>query len=461
MIAENCGNAGWICEDRVEPEGNKGAWSIVTRESMEKSGADNLLTKVLDRDNLNKAYKRVKRNHGAPGIDGMTVEEMLPYLKAHREELIEKIRTGKYKPQPVRRVEIPKPDGGKRLLGVPTVIDRMIQQAIVQVLQPIFDPTFSDNSYGYRPGRCAQQAMKKAVKYYDEGYIRMVDLDLSKYFDTMNHELLMGMVREKVQDKGVLDLIKKFLKSGIMVNGVKFETEDGSPQGGPLSPLLSNIYLNAFDKEMEARGHKFLRYADDIAVYVKTERAAERVMENCIQFLERKLKLQVNRMKSETGSPLKLKYLGFSLFKTGKGTGIRVHQKPMKKFKEKVRAITKRNRGRAVSQILKELKLYVYGWLNYYAIAGMSEKAKALDQWTRRHIRMYIWKQWKKVKTRFANLQKLGIPREQAWEWANTRKGYWRTAGSPILSRALTDKYLVSIGYASIADRYEALHLSY
>lgn len=279
--------------------------------------------------------------------------------------------------------------------------------------------------------------MKKAVNYYDEGYIR------------------------KVQDKGVLDLTKKFLKSGVMVNGVKCETEDGSPQGGPLSPLLSNIYLDAFDKEMEARGHKFLRYADDIAVYVKTERASERVMESCIQFLERKLKLQVNRMKSETGSPLKLKYLGFSLFKTGKGAGIRVHQKPMKKFKEKVKAITKRNRGRAVSQILKELKLYVYGWLNYYAIAGMSEKAKALDQWTRRHIRMYIWKQWKKVKTRFANLQKLGIPREQAWEWANTRKGYWRTAGSPILSRALTDKYLVSIGYASIADRYEALHLSY
>lgn len=449
-----------LCEDRVEPKGSKEVRSIVSRESMEKGGAEDLLTKVLDRENLNKAYKRVKRNGGAAGIDGMTVEEMLPYLRTHKVELVEQIRSGKYKPQPVRRVEIPKPDGGKRLLGVPTVIDRMIQQALVQVLQPIFDPTFSENSYGYRPGRCAQQAMKKAVKYYDEGYTRMVDIDLSKYFDTMNHELLMEMVREKIQDKAGLNLIKKFLKSGVMVNGVKCETEDGSPQGGPLSPLLSNLYLDVFDKEMEARGHKFLRYADDIAIYVKTDRAAGRVLESTTEFLEGKLKLQVNRVKSGTGSPLRLKYLGFSLFRTGKGTGIRVHQKPMKKFKEKVRAITKRNRGRAVSQILKELKFYVYGWLNYYAIAGMSAKAKALDQWTRRHVRQYIWKQWKKVKTRFANLQKLGISKEQSWEWANTRKGYWRCAGS-FLHRALTDKYLVFIGYASIAERYEALHLSY
>lgn len=449
------------CEDRVELEGNTGVRSIPALENDSRNGADDLLVKLLDRNNLNRAYKRVKQNGGAAGIDGMTVNEMLPYLKKHGEELKEQIRNGKYKPQPVRRVEIPKPDGGVRQLGVPTVIDRMIQQALVQVLQPIFEPTFSDSSYGYRPGRSAQQAMKKAEEYYEQGYTRVVDLDLSKYFDTMNHELLMDMVRKQIKDKTIADLIKKFLKSGVMVNGVSSKTEAGSPQGGPLSPLLSNIYLTAFDKEMERRGHKHLRYADDIAVYVKSQRAAERVKESCVDFLENKLKLKVNQDKSKAGSPLKLKFLGFSLYKTGKKTGIRPHSKTLAKFKKKAKSITGRSRGRKMEQTLKELKLFTSGWLNYYSIAEMRNRMQKLNEWLRRRIRMCIWKQWKKISAKFRNLQTLGIPRQKAWEWANTRLGYWRVAGSPVLSRSLTNKYLESIGYDDISKRYEVLHLSY
>ncbi len=459
--AEYEGNLGCRPEDRVEPEDNGGARSIVKREAREKDGAVDLMELFLDRDNLNRAYKKVKSNGGAAGVDGMKVEDMLPWLREHREELLKSLRNGTYKPQPVRRVEIPKPDGGVRKLGVPTVIDRMVQQALVQILQPIFEPLFSGASYGYRPGRSAQQAMRKAKEYYEQGYTQVADIDLSKYFDTMNHELLMNLVRKEVKDKRIIDLIKKFLKSGVMEDGVRFRTEEGSPQGGPLSPLLSNIYLNEFDREMERRGHKHLRYADDIAVYTKSRRAAERVLESCRQYLESKLKLKVNTEKSKAGSPLRLKFLGFALYKTGKGTGIRVHEKSMKKFKEKLKGITKRNRGRSIQQILMELKLFVTGWLNYYAIAGMKSKIQELNMWLKRRIRMYIWKQWKKPKTRIRNLIALGMPNYWARKNGYTGKGYWRVAGSGILQHTLTDKYLDSLGYVDIAKKYEVLHLSY
>lgn len=459
--AEYEGNLGCRPEDRVEPEDNGGAQSIVERETKEKDGAVDLMEVLLDRENLNRAFKRVKSNGGAAGADGMTVDEMLLWLREHRKELLESLRNGTYKPQPVRRVEIPKPDGGVRKLGVPTVIDRMVQQALVQILQPIFEPMFSEASYGYRPGRSAQQAMKKAKEYYEQGYTHAADIDLSKYFDTMNHELLMNLIRKEVKDKRIVDLIKKFLKSGVIENGVKSKTEEGSPQGGPLSPLLSNIYLNEFDKEMERRGHKHLRYADDIAVYTKSRRAAERVLESCKQYLEKKLKLKVNTEKSKAGSPLRLKFLGFALYKTGKGTGIRVHEKSMKKFKEKLKEITKRNRGRAIQQILKELKLYTTGWLNYYAVAGMKSRIQELNMWLRRRIRMYIWKQWKKPKTRIRNLIALGMPEYWAHKNGQTGKGYWRVAGSGILSHTLTDKYLESLGYVDISKKYEVLHSNY
>jgi group II intron reverse transcriptase/maturase len=459
--AENCRETG--CPgggDRVEPEGNQEAQNIVSRGSMEESGAGSLLEKVLDRDNLNRAFKRVKSNGGSAGVDGMETTELLEYLKVNKEELLENLRSGKYKPKPVKRVEIPKAGGGVRLLGIPTVQDRMIQQALVQVLQPIFEPKFSDSSYGYRPGRKAQDAVKKSKQYYEEGYQVVVDIDLSKYFDTINHDLLMGYVRKEVKDRVVLELIKKYLKSGVMVNGIKEATERGSPQGGPLSPLLSNVYLNEFDKEMEARGHRHVRYADDIAIYVKSKRAGERVLGSCRRYLEKKLKLKMNEEKSRTDSPLKAKFLGFALHRVHK-VGIRVHEKALQKLREKLKHLTRRNQGSSVKKVLEEVNRSLQGWLNYYALADMRKHMEGICEWLRRRIRMYIWKQWKRVRTRYRELQHHKIPQEQAWQWANTRKGHWRIAGSPILSRALPDKYLTSLGLMNFVERYEKLHLSY
>lgn len=430
-------------------------------ETAEKDGANSLLGKILHRDNLNAAYLRVKRNGGAPGIDGMTVEEMLPYLKEHKEELLASIREGWYKPKPVRRVEIPKPDGGKRNLGVPTVIDRMIQQAIVQVLQLIFEPLFSENSYGFRPGRNGHQAIKKAEEYYKQGYVKVVDIDLAKYFDTVNHDILTDRLREVIKDEQVIKLIRKFLKSGVMANGLVSPTKEGTPQGGNLSPLLSNIYLTAFDRMLESRGHKFVRYADDCNIYVKSQRAAERVMTSCTKYLESKLKLKVNQEKSKAGSPLRRKFLGFSLYKIGKRAGIRPHGKSIEKFKNKIRKLTSRKQARPITAILANVKRYTTGWLGYYSIAEMSTRIKSLNKWIRRRIRQIFWKQWKKPSARFENLKRLGIPKQKAWEWSCSRLGYWRIADSWILHRSLTNEYLASIGYDDITKRYEALHSNY
>jgi len=450
--------SGWTCEGTVETESSKGARSVVSPETAEGNGAENLLERILHKDNLNAAYKRVKQNGGAAGVDGMTVDEMLPYLREHREELIASIRGGWYKPQPVRRVEIPKPDGGVRLLGVPTVIDRMVQQAMVQVLQPVFEPTFSGSSYGFRPKRNAQQAITKAKEYYEEGYTHVVDIDLAKYFDTVNHDTLLGLVEREVKDKAVLKLIRKFLKSGVMANGLISPTSEGTPQGGNLSPLLSNIYLTEFDRMLESRGHKFVRYADDCNIYVKSRRAAERVMESCVKFLEGKLKLKVNREKSSVGSPMKLKFLGFSLCKIGKRTGIRPHAKSLKRFKETVRKLTSRKQGKSIEVILANLKRYTTGWLGYYSIADMKSRIQSLNEWIRRRIRQIFWKQWKKISARHENLKRLGIPKGKAWEWANSRLGYWRVADSWILHRSLTNEYLASVGYDDISKRYEVLY---
>ena len=453
--------AGCPCEGMLETKSNKGACSIALTETDREDGAENLLERILDRNNLNQAYLKVKRNGGSTGVDGMTVEEMLPYLKEHREELLEALRSERYKPKAVRRVEIPKPDGGKRMLGVPTVIDRMIQQAIVQVLQPMYEPLFSESSYGFRPKRSAQQAMKQALEYYNEGYTQVVDLDLAKYFDTVNHEILIGMLREQVKDERVIRLIRKYLKSGVMINGLISPTTEGTPQGGNLSPLLSNIYLTAFDRMLESRGHKFVRYADDCNIYVKSRRAAERVMANCTKFLEGKLKLKVNREKSQVGSPLRLKFLGFSMYKTGKKAGIRPHGKSVKRFKDKIRELTSRKQARSVELILKRLKRYTVGWLGYYSIADMESNIKRLNEWIRRRIRQIYWKQWKKIKTKHDNLVKLGIDNENAWKWANSRKAYWRVANSHILAKSLTNKYLASVGYDDILERYKVLHSNY
>ena len=458
---QKTGQPGWTREGTLETESNEGARSIAPLENAEGNGATGLLGRILHRDNLNAAYKRVKRNGGAAGVDGMTVDAMLPYLKERKEELIRSVTEGTYKPKPVRRVEIPKPEGGVRLLGVPTVIDRLLQQAIAQALQPIFERTFSDSSYGFRPGRNAQQAIKEAKSYYEEGYTQVVDIDLSKYFDTVNHDILLELVGREIKDKDVLRLIRKYLKSGVMVDGLLSPTEEGTPQGGNLSPLLSNIYLTEFDRMLESRGHKFVRYADDCNIYVKSRRAAERVMENCTKFLEGKLRLKVNREKSRVGSPLNLKFLGFSLYKVKQKVGIRPHQKSLKRFKDKIRELTSRKQGKSVAAILANLKRSTTGWLGYYAIADMKSKMQEFNEWTRRRIRQILWKQWKRIKARHDNLVKLGVDDRKAWEWANSRLGYWRVAGSWILSTSLTNERLAKLGYDDISKRYEALHSSY
>jgi group II intron reverse transcriptase/maturase len=447
-------------ECMLETENIEVARSVVALENTERNGA-NILEMILDVENLNAAYQRVKRNRGAAGVDGMTVEEMFLYLKEHGGELVQNIKDGKYKPQPVRRVEIPKPDGGVRLLGVPTVVDRMIQQAIAQVLQPIFEPTFSDNSFGFRPGKNAHQAILRAKEYYEEGYIYVVDIDLAKYFDTVNHDILIDKIREYIADERVIKLIRKYLKSGVMVGGLVSATIEGTPQGGNLSPLLSNIYLTSFDRLLESRGHKFVRYADDCNIYVKSQRATERVLTSCTNYLERKLKLKVNQEKSRTGSPLELKFLGFTLYKMGEVAGIQPHAKTIKRFKDKIRELTSRKLGKSISFILSDLKKYITGWLGYYSIVNSRWIIESLNGWIRRRIRQLHWKQWKKIPARFDNLKRLGIPVDKAWQWAYSRLGYWRIAGSWILSRSLTNKYLASIGYVDMVDRYEILHSNY
>lgn len=442
---------GYLPEAGVEPRGMAGVRRILPAETNGQDNGEastfNLLEKILSSDNMNAAYKQVVRNKGSHGIDGMKVDELLPYLKENGNNLIEELKAGTYRPKPVRRVEIPKPDGGVRLLGIPTVVDRMIQQAIAQVLTPIFDPEFSENSYGFRPGRSAHQAVKRAQGYINEGYDWVVDIDLAKYFDTVNHDKLMALVARKVKDKRVLKLIREYLKAGVMINGVVIETEEGCPQGGPLSPLLSNIMLNELDKELEKRGHKFCRYADDCNIYVRSRKAAERTMQSVTKFLEGKLKLRVNREKSAVDRPWKRKFLGFSFYRGKEGVRIRVHKKSVERLKEKIRNITSRSNGMGMDVRLQKLKQLIKGWVNYFRIADMKSLARMLDEWTRRRLRMCIWKQWKKVRTRFQNLVKLGLDKQKAWEFANTRKGYWRIANSPILSQTITNERLQKRGY--------------
>ena len=462
MKAEYPGNTGCRQRNSVEHEEYAGAHSFDNREIKETEDAENLLEKILSRDNMNRAYKRVKSNKGAAGIDGMTVEEALPWLREHGEELLESIRNGKYKPSPVRRKEIPKGDGGSRKLGIPTVIDRIIQQAIAQVITPIYEPLFSEGSYGYRPHRSAQQAIQKVRDYAEEGYKFAVSMDLSKYFDTLNHDLLMNMLREQIHDKRVIDLIKKYLKSGVMENGVVIKTEEGSPQGGNLSPLLANVYLDRFDHEFEGRGVKVIRYADDIVLLARSQRAAERLLGTSRTYLEKKLKLKVNEEKSKAVSVYSIrnfKFLGFALGRNKNGTYIRVHAKPMKKAKEKLKALTSRSQGRNVRVVTHKVKVYMQGWLGYYSIADMKNTIDDWNGWLRRRIRMYIWKQWKKPKTRVKNLLKLGIPEWAAYNYGNSRKGYWRMSGTTTLNNALSNERLAQAGYFDISQKYKSLHL--
>jgi group II intron reverse transcriptase/maturase len=423
-----------------------------------KSSAE-LWGRIWENQNVTQALKRVERNGGAPGIDGMTVEELRPYLREQWLELRVMLDQQTYRPSPVRRVEIPKPDGGVRLLGIPNVLDRFLQQAIAQVLTPRFEPIFSAHSYGFRPGRSAHQAVKQAQEYVQVGYGWVVDIDLEKFFDRVNHDKLMARVMRVVKDKRVLKLIRAYLNSGVMVNGVVIDTEEGAPQGGPLSPLLSNIMLDDLDKELEKRGHKFVRYADDCNIYVKTQRAGERVMESVSAFLEKKLKLKVNLKKSKVDRAYRVKYLGFSLFKRNGEVLIRIAKRSKERFAEKLRHLTKRTRSGKLENIIQEINQYTMGWIGYYRLANTPSVYEELDRWIRRRLRQMVWKRWKRGTTRYRELVKLGISKQQAQEGAGG-KSPWRMSNSLVVNAALSNTYWRNSGLKSIKARYQELHFT-
>jgi len=415
-----------------------------------------LLEQILNRNNLNQAFERVKRNKGAHGIDKMGVGEMLNYLKANGEAIKQAIAEGKYKPNPVRRVEIPKDDGkSKRPLGIPTVIDRLIQQAIAQVLSPIFEQQFHDNSYGFRPKRGCHDAIKQSQEYITQGYKYVVDMDLEKFFDTVNQSKLIEVLSRTIKDGRVISLIHKYLRAGVVVRHSYEDTIEGVPQGGPLSPLLSNIMLNELDKELEKRGHKFVRYADDLMIFCKSRRAAERTLANIVPFIENKLFLKVNNDKTVVDYVGRVKFLGVSFYVKEGQARVRIHPKSVLRLKARIRQLTARSNGWSNEKRKQKLREYITGWVNYFKIADIKSLLVRIDEWLRRRIRMVVWKQWKKVKTKFTNLQKLGIDKQKAWEWANTRKSYWRTSSSPILQRSLTTEKLRKAGYLFFSDYYK------
>ena len=419
------------------------------RKITEKSGVitdywtDNLLELILRKDNLNQAYKRVKLNKGAGGIDGMQVDELLPFLRKNQDTLIQEIRNGKFKPNPVRRVEIPKETKGEfRKLGVPTVVDRVIQQAVTQELTPIYEEQFSESSFGFRPRRGQHDALKQCQRNVNDGYVYVVDMDLEKFFDTVCQSKLIEVLSRTIKDGRVISLIHKYLNAGVLVNGMFERTEIGMPQGGPLSPLLSNIMLNELDKELECRGHRFVRYADDCMIFCKSRKSAQRTLENIIPFIERKLFLKVNRKKTGVAHISKVKYLGYSFYRHKGKCRFRVHPKSVTKMRNKIRELTDRNNGMSNARREEKYQQYVRGWVNYFKLADMKQLLKETDEWARRRIRAVYWKQWKKIKTKHDNLVRLGINNAKAWEWANSRKAYWRIADSYVLHRSLTNEYL-------------------
>lgn len=425
----------------------------------EKSGVitdywtGNLLDLILRKENLNKAYKRVKSNKGSGGIDGMQVDELLPYLRENQETLIQKIRDGRYKPNPVRRVEIPKETKGEfRKLGVPTVVDRVIQQAITQELTPIYEEQFSENSYGFRPRRGAHDALRQCQKNVNDGYVYVVDMDLEKFFDTVCQSKLIEVLSRTIRDGRVISLVHKYLNAGVIANGMFECTEIGMPQGGPLSPLLSNIMLNELDKELENRGHRFVRYADDCMIFCKSKKSAERTLKNIIPFMERKLFLKVNRKKTEVAHISKVKYLGYSFYRHKGKCRLRVHTKTVTKMKNKIRELTDRNNGMSNATREEKYQQFVRGWVNYFKLADMKNLLKATDEWARRRIRAVYWKQWKKIKTKYRMLKALGLEHWRAKELACSRKGCWRMA--QVLNQIFSNKIIAKLGYTPMLDHY-------
>jgi len=416
-----------------------------------------LMSAVLERGNLMRAYERVLRNKGAPGVDGMTVADLKPYLKTHWPVLREQLREGRYRPSPVRKVEIPKLGGGKRMLGIPTVLDRLIQQALHQVLSPVFEPTFSSHSYGFRPGRSAAQAVQQARSYIEEGRRWVVDADLEQFFDRVNHDILMSRVARQVKDKRVLILIRRYLQAGIMEGGVATARTEGTPQGGPLSPLLSNILLSDLDRELERRGHGFCRYADDSNVYVKSKRAAERVLASMTRFLETRLKLRVNREKSAVDRPWKRSFLGYTVCQRKYNVCLKVAEKPIQRLKASLKVVFRSGKGRSIRTTIAALAPKLRGWVNYFRHAGVKGVFEELDGWIRRHLRKILWRQWKRWRTRAKMLMRLGLSRERAWKSATNGRGPWWNSGASHMNHALPTKLFARLGLVSLMTQYHRL----
>ena len=415
---------------------------------------EHLLEIILIPDNLNKAYKAVVRNKGCGGIDKMSCEQLLPWLLTNKDELMSSLLDGSYRPNPVKRVEIPKDNGKMRLLGIPTVVDRLVQQAINQVLTPIYENQFSKTSYGFRPRRGCHDALRGAQRIINEGYIYVVDLDLERFFDTVSHSKLIEILSRTIKDGRVVSLIHKYLRSGVMNKGLFEASEEGTPQGGPLSPLLSNIVLNELDKELERRGLPYVRYADDSMIFCRSKRAAERVRESITKFIEGKLFLKVNKEKTVVSYVKGVKYLGYSFYVHKGKCQLAVHPKSKAKMKLRLKELTSRSNGWGYAKRKQKLKEYIQGWMGYYHLANMKRLCLETDEWLRRRIRMCIWKAWKNPKTKVANLIKCGIAEWQAYQWGNTRLAYWRVGDSPILARAISNKALKKQGYVCLMDLY-------
>jgi len=448
-------------KSRAEPEGYAGGQTFIWMTENNLTNADKpeygLLEQILSPANLNRAFKRVRRNRGSGGIDKMEVESLKDYLVNNEENLIQSILDGSYRPNPVRRVEIPK-EKGTRKLGIPTVVDRVVQQAIAQVLTPVYEKQFSPSSYGFRPKRSAHQALNKCKSYITEGYIYAVDMDLEKFFDTVNQSKLIEVLSRTVKDGRVISLIHNYLNAGVVIRNKFEETSMGVPQGGPLSPLLSNIMLNELDRELEKRGHPFVRYADDMVIFCKSKRSADRTLANIVPYIENKLFLRVNREKTKAVYIRGIKFLGYSFY-VYKGEGrLRVHPRSIAKMKERIRTLTSRSNGWGYARRKEALRQYITGWVNYFKLADMISLLSRVDKWYRRRLRMVIWKQWKRLRTRGRNLMKLGIVKYKAWEFANTRKGYWRTANSPILGRSVTSDRLRLAGFIFFLDYYRSVN---
>jgi RNA-directed DNA polymerase len=405
------------------------------------------MEQICESTNLNQAYRRVKANKGAPGVDGISIERVKDYVAKHKEEIVQSLLDGSYKPNLVRGVQIPKPDGSKRQLGIPTVLDRVIQQAILQVLEPIFEPKFSSSSYGFRPGRSAQMALKKAKEHVQSGYIYVVDMDLEKFFDRVNHDILMERLSRHIGDKRLLKIIRRYLEAGLLQDGVKITRELGMPQGGNLSPLLSNILLDELDKELESRGHKFCRYADDCNIYVKSIKAGNRVLESVTNFLSERLKLQVNKTKSAVAHVCERRFLGYSFRNDGE---LRVAPQSLEKFKKRIRELTKRNRGKSLASIILDVNRYLNGWISYFKLSASISVFRDLDSWIRRRLRCYRLKQRKRTYSIYKFLVELGVSVQESWKLAKSSKGWWRLSQTPNINMAMPNEWFKSLGLISL-----------